>query len=45
MAYQLDKDKELTQEHLVRLEQMEDPGTVACLEKVGVSKGWKCLEI
>ena len=31
MAYKLDKDKELTQQHLVRLEQMEDPGTVACL--------------
>lgn len=45
MSYKLDKDKELAREHLVRLEKMEDPGTVACFEKVGVSRGWSCLEI
>ena len=45
MSYKLDKSKELAREHLVRLERMEDPGTIACLEKIGVAEGWSCLEV
>lgn len=45
MSYKLNKDEELAREHLVRLERMEDRGTVACLETIGIAPGWKCLEI
>ena len=45
MSYKLDKSKELAREHLMRLEKMEDAGTLACLERVGVSRGWDCLEV
>jgi ubiquinone/menaquinone biosynthesis C-methylase UbiE len=45
LSYQLNKDEELAREHLTRLERMEDPGTIACLERIGVASGWRCLEV
>lgn len=45
MAYLLDKRKEEARRRLLLLAGIEDPGTVAGLERIGVASGWRCLEV
>jgi len=44
-AYKLDRDDREARRRLTRLEAAEDPGTIACLERIGVTEGWRCLEV
>jgi len=43
--YLLDEDRERGRERLTLLERLEDPATIALLERLGVAPGWRCLEI
>lgn len=45
MGYQLDKDRAEALRRLRLLARIEDPGTIACLERIGVATGWRCLEV
>lgn len=45
MSYLIDKEKEEARRRLALLAQGEDPGTIACLERIGVEPGWSCLEV
>lgn len=44
-SYKLDRELDQRRERLAYLEQLEDPFTVAHLERLGVTAGWHCLEI
>lgn len=44
-GYLIDKEEDLTRRRLRLLESIEDPGTLACLEEIGVGAGWHCLEV
>lgn len=43
--YMLDNEWGKARERLQAIELIEDPGTSACLETIGVVRGWHCLEI
>jgi SAM-dependent methyltransferase len=45
MSYMLDKEKEEAARRLSLLARIEDPGTIACLERIPIRSGWRCLEI
>ncbi|HSF16193.1 MAG TPA: methyltransferase [Vicinamibacteria bacterium] len=45
MAYLLDKDKQEAQRRLSLLARIQDPATIAFLERVNVRPGWRCLEV
>ena len=45
MSYELDKNRAEALRRLLLLARHEDPGTIACLEGIGVGTGWRCLEI
>lgn len=45
MGYELDKNRAEALRRLLLLARVEDPGTIACLERIGVARGWRCLEI
>lgn len=45
MAYLLDKEAREARRRLELLARIEDPGSIACLERVGVRKGFRCLEV
>lgn len=42
--YLLDRDRREALRRLRNIEKLEDPATIACLERIGVSSGWRCLE-
>src|SRR5437762_3803295 len=44
-AYLFPNDHAVAVARLQRLEAIEDPGTIAVLEKAGVAPGWTCLEL
>jgi SAM-dependent methyltransferase len=43
--YPLDNEWKAARERLAQLEAVWDPWTIRNLEKVGVSEGWRCLEV
>ncbi len=45
MTYPFPHDSEGERERLARLEASADPGTVQCLESLGITEGWRCLEV
>jgi ubiquinone/menaquinone biosynthesis C-methylase UbiE len=45
MTYLLDKQREEARKRLDLLARIQDPGTLACLERTGVGPGWRCLEV
>ena len=45
MSYELDKNRAEALRRLLLLARHEDPGTIACLERIGVAEGWVCLEV
>lgn len=44
-GYILDQTWELEEQRLEALERCSDPLTIACLERLGVGPGWRCLEV
>jgi SAM-dependent methyltransferase len=42
--YLIDGELEPARQRLERLQALDDPGTVAHLEEIGVAEGWHCLE-
>jgi SAM-dependent methyltransferase len=42
--YLIDGELEPARERLDRLQALDDPGTIAHLEEIGVTEGWHCLE-
>lgn len=45
VSYALDKNRREALRRLRLLARSEDPGTIACLERIGVAPGWRCLEV
>lgn len=45
MSYQLDRNRKEALRRLLLLARDEDPGTIRCLERLGVEPGWRCLEV
>lgn len=45
MSYQLDRNRKEALRRLELLARHEDPGTIRCLERIGVERGWRCLEV
>jgi 2-polyprenyl-3-methyl-5-hydroxy-6-metoxy-1,4-benzoquinol methylase len=45
MAYLFTHDDKAERERLAAIEAGLDPGTIECLEKIGVRDGWRCLEV
>lgn len=45
MSYLIDKEKEEARRRLLLLARAEDPGTIACLERIDIKPGWRCLEV
>ena len=45
MAYVFTHEDKRERERLAAIETMGDPFTTECLDKIGVAKGWRCLEI
>jgi SAM-dependent methyltransferase len=45
MAYQLDHEWQTEHERLTRIGAILDPVTIGCLETIGVTTGWRCLEV
>lgn len=45
MTYQLDRNRAEALRRLLLLAHSEDPGTIACLERIGVASWWACLEV
>lgn len=45
MSYEIDKNRAEALRRLLLLADSEDPGTIACLERLGVGKGRHCLEV
>jgi SAM-dependent methyltransferase len=45
VAYLLDKEAKEALRRLELLARIEDPGSIACLERIGVRKGSSCLEV
>lgn len=45
MSYELDKNRAEALRRLLLLARAEDPGTIACLKRIGVAEGWICLEV
>jgi SAM-dependent methyltransferase len=43
--YQFNHEWHQERDRLASLEQFEDPGTIRCLEALGVGAGWRCLEV
>jgi 2-polyprenyl-3-methyl-5-hydroxy-6-metoxy-1,4-benzoquinol methylase len=43
--YILDKDRKEARRRLSILEAMQDPATIDYLQRIGVAKGWHCLEV
>ena len=43
--YLLDKEREEAESRLTIQERLLDPATTGCLNKIGVTAGWHCLEI
>jgi len=44
-TYKFDRDDREARRRLARLEATQDPGTIGCLERLGVAEGWHCLEV
>jgi hypothetical protein len=43
--YQFDHEWQKERERLANMEAVFEPMTTQCLESIGVSEGWNCLEI
>jgi SAM-dependent methyltransferase len=44
-GYILDKKEDEARRRLGLLERYADPGTIGCLDRLGVAEGWSCLEL
>jgi hypothetical protein len=45
MPYLFDHAAKAERERLAAIEAVANPLTIECLEKIGVSPGWHCLEV
>ncbi len=43
--YLLDADRDAALRRLRIKERLQDPGSIACFETIGVARGWRCLEV
>jgi SAM-dependent methyltransferase len=44
-GYHFDHEWREERARLASLEQFEDPGTIRCLDALGIGPGWRCLEV
>jgi SAM-dependent methyltransferase len=44
-AYRFENARSVQEQRLAALERLLDPGTIRCLEGVGVARGWRCAEL
>jgi SAM-dependent methyltransferase len=43
--YQIDRDRDQARHRLTLKEGIQDPTTISILQRIGVSEGWRCLEV
>jgi hypothetical protein len=43
--YQFGREWQHERDRLASLEQFEDPGTIRYLQKIGIGRRWRCLEV